>query len=72
MNPTGNPKPTVLLALERRDPAHVTEALRIAKDEFALPFKQIPAKRVRKIFDTLGDGATWSRDDWDGVEIWKL
>lgn len=68
----GESKPTVLLALERRDPAHVTEALRIAKDEFALPFKQIPAKRVRKIFDTLGDGATWSRDDWDGVEIWKL
>jgi hypothetical protein len=34
--------------------------------------KQISAKRIRKIFDTLGDGATWSRDDWSGVEIWKL
>lgn len=65
-------KPTVLLALERRDPAHVTEALRVAKDDFALPFKQVPHKRVRKIFDTLGDGTTWSRADWDGVEIWKL
>uniref|UniRef100_V5F141 Uncharacterized protein n=2 Tax=Kalmanozyma brasiliensis (strain GHG001) TaxID=1365824 RepID=V5F141_KALBG len=55
--------PTVLLALERRDPTHVTEALRVARDEYDLPFKQIPVKRVRKIFDTLGDGATWSRDD---------
>lgn len=64
--------PTVLLALERRDPTHVTEALRIARDEYDLPFKRIPAKRVRRIFDALGDGATWSRDDWDGVEIWKL
>lgn len=68
----GGSSPTVLLALERRDPVHVSEALRIAAEECALPFKQIPTKRVRKIFDTLGDGATWSRDDWDGVEIWKL
>ena len=65
-------KPTILLALERRDPAHVTQALRTANDEFALPFKQVPPKRVRKIFDALGDGASWSRTDWDGVEIWKL
>lgn len=65
-------RPTVLLALERRDPAHITEALSIAQEEYSLNFKQIPVKRVRKIFDTLGDGATWSRDDWDGVEIWKL
>ncbi|CDU24879.1 uncharacterized protein SPSC_04712 [Sporisorium scitamineum] len=67
-----DPRPTILLALERRDPSHITEALRMACEQFALPFKQIPAKRVRKIFDTLGDGAKWSRDDWDGVEIWKL
>ncbi|SNX86230.1 uncharacterized protein MEPE_04939 [Melanopsichium pennsylvanicum] len=65
-------KPTVLLALERRDPAHIIQALEIARQDYALAFKQIPAKRVRKIFDTLGDGTTWSRDDWNGVEIWKL
>ncbi|GAK68261.1 uncharacterized protein PAN0_058c6502 [Moesziomyces antarcticus] len=65
-------KPTILLALERRDPAHIDHALQIARDEFNLPLKQIPAKRVRKIFDTLGDGTTWSRDDWSGVEIWNL
>ncbi|SPO28921.1 uncharacterized protein UTRI_05034_B [Ustilago trichophora] len=65
-------RPTVLLALERRDPAHITEALRIAHQEYSLNFKQVPVKRVRKIFDTFGDGATWSRKDWDGVEIWKL
>lgn len=65
-------KPTILLALERRDPTHVSEALRLVREEFELPFKQIPVKRVRKIFDTLGDGATWPREDWDGVEIWKF
>ncbi|CCF50761.1 hypothetical protein NDA11_007310 [Ustilago hordei] len=65
-------KPTILLALERRDPTQVNEAFRLASEDYDLPFKQIPAKRVRKIFDTLGDGAAWSRDDWDGVEIWKL
>ncbi|GAC75744.1 hypothetical protein PANT_18d00043 [Moesziomyces antarcticus T-34] len=65
-------KPTILLALERRDPAHIDHALQIARDDFDLPLKQIPAKRIRKIFDTLGDGATWTRDDWSGVEIWKL
>lgn len=65
-------KPTVLLTLERRDPTHVSQALRLAREEFDLPFKQIPVKCVRKIFDTLGDGATWSREDWEGVEIWKL
>lgn len=68
----GQSRPTVLLALERRDPSHITEALRIADEQYSLPFKQISSKRIRKIFDSLGDGATWSRDDWDGVEMWKL
>ncbi|PWY98723.1 hypothetical protein BCV70DRAFT_201516 [Testicularia cyperi] len=69
---SGSSKPTVLLALERRDSNHIDGALQVASDDFGLDFKQIPAKRVRKIFDTLGEGATWSRQDWDGVEIWKL
>lgn len=70
--PQEDSHPTVLLALERRDPSHITEALRIASQEFSLAFKQVPAKRIRKIFDSLGDGSKWSRDDWEGIEIWKL
>ncbi len=62
-------KPTIFLALERRDPAHIDHALHIARDDFNLHLKQISAKRIRKIFDTFGDGATWSRDDWSASKF---
>jgi hypothetical protein len=64
--------PTLLLALERRDSQHIDDALHLASHRFDLPFKQIPARKIRKTFDAFGDGLTWPRDDSSGVEIWKL
>lgn len=68
----GQRKCTVLLALERRDASHVDTALRMAQSEYQLPFRRVSPQQVRKIFDAVGDGKSWSRQDWDGVEIWKV
>ncbi|EPQ26361.1 uncharacterized protein PFL1_06009 [Pseudozyma flocculosa PF-1] len=65
-------RPHILLALERRDGATIDAALAVARDEFGLDFQRIPHRKVKKTFDSHGDGRSWRRDDWLGVEIWQL
>jgi hypothetical protein len=63
-------EPHVLLALERRDPALVDEALRTAERHgFAL--QRLPPRKVRRAVDAHL-GSAWPRDEWEEVELWTL
>ncbi|PWN50189.1 hypothetical protein IE53DRAFT_330737 [Violaceomyces palustris] len=64
-------RPKLLIALERRDSGMVDLALRVARDEFGFSLKQVTERRVRKAVDGFGDGKSWDREDWSGVEIWQ-
>lgn len=57
--------PLFLLALERRDPRLIDEALACA----SVPLTQVPMNKVRKALDRAG--IRWDRSDWEGVEIWR-
>ncbi|KAF8447607.1 hypothetical protein L210DRAFT_3389642 [Boletus edulis BED1] len=62
---SSQPKPLFLLALERRDPQLIDEALACAP----MPLAQVPIKKVRRALERAG--IRWETSDWEGVEIWK-
>lgn len=66
-----SPYPPVLLALERRDPFLIDSALSLARENFGFDTTRVPARKVRKAVDRHG-GKHWSRESWEGVEIWEL
>lgn len=53
------------LALERRDPRLIDEALACAP----VPLTQVPIRKVRKALDRAG--IHWDGSDWEAVEIWS-
>ena len=57
--------PLFLLALERRDPQLINEALACAP----VPLTRVPDKKVRKALER--SGIRWDTSDWEGVEIWR-
>lgn len=59
--------PPVFVALERRDPEVIKQALELAKKE-GFDCKRIPNGKVRKCLDAVG--FRWEKEDWEGVEIW--
>lgn len=60
--------PPVFVALERRDPEVIEQALELAKEE-GFGCKKIPDGKVRKCLDAVG--FKWDKEDWEGVEIWR-
>lgn len=60
--------PPVFVALERRDPEVIEQALELAKKE-RFDCKKVPDGKVRKCLDAVGFG--WDKEDWEGVEIWR-
>lgn len=61
--------PPVFVALERRDPEVIDYALDLAKKE-GFDCRRIPDARLTKCLESAG--VKWEKEDWDGVEIWKL
>ncbi|KAJ6547505.1 hypothetical protein B0H19DRAFT_1165998 [Mycena capillaripes] len=62
--------PVVFICLERRDPAVIHRTLEDAKSIWGFTVNRISQHKVSK---ALGkNGFKWNKDDWDGVEIWKL
>jgi hypothetical protein len=60
--------PPILLALERRDPSLIDSALVEARS-WGFECKRIGGQRIGKSVERhLG----WTREDWEGVEVWKL
>lgn len=60
--------PPILLALERRDPALIDSALDEAR-RWGFECKRVGGPRIGKSVERhLG----WKKEDWEGVEVWKL
>lgn len=66
-----NPSSHALIALERRDPALIDEALRVAQsDEYELSLERIDDVDVANAVEASLD---WHNADiWDGVEIYEV
>jgi hypothetical protein len=62
--------PHVYLCIERRDPALVDHALSEAKDVWGFTVTRVGHRRVSKAMEK--GHLKWKKEDWDGVEIWRL
>lgn len=62
--------PPVYLCIERRDPTLVDIALTEAQNMWGFSISRIPHRKISKSMEK--HGLKWAREDWDGVEIWKL
>lgn len=60
----------IYLALERRDPHLIDDALQQAHELWSFSVQRVPHKKVTKAL--VRAGCHWNRVDWEGVEIWKL
>ena len=60
----------VLLCLERRDPALVDSMLKDAKEKYNFSVRRITTKKIAK--SMRHSGIIWGRDEWDGIEMWKM
>ncbi|KAI5122063.1 hypothetical protein M0805_006047 [Coniferiporia weirii] len=59
------------LALEARDPALISSFFAQARETWSLGAARVPMQRVRRAM-TRGGLSNWEREDWEGVEVWKL
>ncbi|KAK0228457.1 putative methyltransferase-domain-containing protein [Armillaria fumosa] len=62
--------PPIFLCLERRDPALVDRVLTEACSHWGFKTEQIPYRKISKALNK--SGLKWAKEDWEGVEIWKL
>lgn len=66
----GGKPPLILLCFERRDPSLIDHTLNDAHKIWGLKPERIPHK---KLVQAIGKaGLEWDKEDWDGVELWKL
>lgn len=63
--------PPLYLALEARDPDQIASFFSEARNTWGLTAQRIPAPRVRRAMTRAGLG-DWKREDWEGVEIWRM
>ncbi|KZS99050.1 hypothetical protein SISNIDRAFT_447898 [Sistotremastrum niveocremeum HHB9708] len=63
-------RPPCYLCLERRDPQLVDQFFEIAKSKWSFDSTRIPHRKLAKL--VARNMVDWEKDDWEGVEIWKL
>jgi hypothetical protein len=68
-SPSSRPPP-VFLCIERRDPALVDRLLSDAKEIWQFNVECIPRRKLGKAMEK--GGIRWGKEEWEGVEIWKL
>ena len=66
----GSRPPPIYLCIERRDPVMVDRALEDARNIWGFIVERVSHRKVTKMMDK--SGVKWAKDDWEGVEIWKL
>lgn len=65
-----NRHPPIYLALENRDNNLVDLFFAQARDEWHFICTKMPQRKLAKLLEK--GGASWNRDEWIGVEVWKL
>lgn len=65
----GGKCPLVLVSIEVRDQSVVEHALEMAREE-GFECKRVSGGRIKKCMDSCG--VKWEREDWAGVQIWRL
>lgn len=58
------------LCIERRDSAVIDRALTEASTVWGFAVERVPHRKLAKAM--AKGGLRWARDDWEGVELWKL
>lgn len=66
----GGKSPLILLCFERRDPLLIDHTLNDARRVWGLKPERIPHKKLVQAMEKAG--LKWDKEDWDGVELWKL
>ena len=62
--------PLILVCFERRDPLLIDRTLDNARQIWGFKPERIPHKKLIQAMDKAG--LKWDREDWNGVELWKL
>ncbi|KAF8522239.1 hypothetical protein BU17DRAFT_44747 [Hysterangium stoloniferum] len=62
--------PPIYLALERRDPILIDNALQLAQGMWSFSAQRVSCKKISKAM--LKAGCKWDKGEWEGVEIWRL
>lgn len=60
----------ILLCFERRDPLLIDRTLDDARQTWGFKPERVPHKKLAQAMDKTG--LKWGKEDWDGVELWKL
>ncbi len=68
-SPTSRP-PTILLCLERRDPALIDSFFHEAATVWNFSIERVPSRKLAKAIQK--HNPHWTKEDWEGVELWKL
>lgn len=61
-------KPSLYVCIERRDPTLVDGFLAKAREIFTVT--RIPPHKVSDAMEK--SGLVWSKEDWEGMEIWSF
>jgi hypothetical protein len=67
---TTSKSPPIYICIERRDPLLIDNTLAEAKDVWGFNVERVSHRKLVKAMEK--SSVTWVKDDWDGVEIWKL
>ena len=62
--------PLILLCFERRDPLLIDRTLNDARQVWGFEPERVPHKKLTQAMDKAG--LRWNKEDWDGVELWRL
>ena len=70
LSSAGGRCPLILLCFERRDPLLIDRTLNDARQLWGFRPERVPHKKLVQAMDKAG--LKWDKEDWDGVELWKL
>jgi hypothetical protein len=65
-----NQLPMVFVTVENRDPGLLHQFFKQAREDWGFGTTRVPDRRVAKAMERRR--MAWKREDWMGIEIWKL